>query len=75
MSVIPLAFINRGEKAKIQEINGGDTFSKKMIEMGFNKGTEIEIVNNDRGPLIVAVGESRIALGRGMAQRIMVQAS
>lgn len=75
MSAMPLIFVNKGEKARVQQINGGDTFSKKMMEMGFYKGMEIEIIRNDNGPLIIGLDGSRIALGRAMAQRIMVQAS
>lgn len=75
MPAMPLIFVNKGEKARVEQINGGDTFSKKMMEMGFHKGMEIEIISNDNGPLIIGLDGSRIALGRAMAQRIMVQAS
>lgn len=75
MPAMSLIFVNKGEKARVEQINGGDTFSKKMMEMGFYKGMEIEIISNDNGPLIIGVDGSRIALGRAMAQRIMVQAS
>lgn len=75
MATLPLALINRGEKAKVEEINGGDNFSKKMMEMGFCKGMEIQIISNENGPLIIGLDGTRIALGRGMAQKIMVQMS
>lgn len=75
MPAMPLIFVNKGEKARVEQINGGDTFSKKMMEMGFYKGMEIEIISNDNGLLIIGLDGSRIALGRAMAQRIMVQAS
>lgn len=74
MEKMPLSFANIGSKVIIYNIAGGEEFSKKMVEMGFNKGTEIRIISNNNGPIIVRLGESRIALGRGMAQKIMVQA-
>ena len=74
-NIIPLSFVDIGDKVVIDKISGGDNFSKKMMEMGFNRGAEIIIVSNNNGPIIVRVGESRVALGRGMAQKIMVKAS
>lgn len=74
-NIIPLSFVDIGDKVVIYKISGGDNFSKKMMEMGFNRGAEIIIVSNNNGPIIVRVGESRVALGRGMAQKIMVKAS
>ena len=46
---------------------------KKLMEMGVNKGNVIEVVRNDAGPLIIKVGEMRLVLGRGMAQKVMVR--
>jgi bifunctional DNA-binding transcriptional regulator/antitoxin component of YhaV-PrlF toxin-antitoxin module len=41
--------------------------------MGFSPGDRLEIINNDgEGKLIVGRGDSRLALGRGMAENIIV---
>ena len=43
-------------------------------DMGLRIGKVIEVLSNEgRGPLLLKVGESRIALGRGMAMKIMVR--
>lgn len=70
---IPLNAIGVGGYAEVNNIIGGDLMCKKLMEMGVNKGNVIEIVRNDAGPLIIKVGEMRLVLGRGMAQKVMVK--
>ena len=40
--------------------------------MGMNTGSIIQMVKNDTGALIVKIGETRLVLGRGMAQKVLV---
>lgn len=70
---MPLNAISIGRYAEVNNVEGGELMGKKLREMGINKGAVIEIVRNDAGPLIIKVGESRLALGRGMAQKVMVR--
>lgn len=43
-------------------------------DMGLRVGKTVEVLNNEgRGPLLLKVDESRIAIGRGMAMKIMVR--
>lgn len=74
MKGMPLCFYSQGEKGFIENILGGEKVSKRLYEMGFNKGAEVKIVKNDVGPLIVSLSGSKIAIGRGMAQKIVVRA-
>ncbi|MBN1928888.1 MAG: ferrous iron transport protein A [Chlorobiaceae bacterium] len=47
---------------------------KRLAEMGFSVGQTIEIIENSPGmPLLVRVHDSRVAIGRGVAMRIMVR--
>jgi len=72
--VLPLAFLATGKEAVVRKITGGRTACYKLSEMGFTNGTIVRAVRNDGyGPMIVSVRESRIAIGRGMAQKIMVE--
>ncbi|WP_315116473.1 ferrous iron transport protein A [uncultured Clostridium sp.] len=73
MKTMPLTFISSGKNCSIFNIEGGDTLRKKLMEMGFNTGAKVEIVKNDVGPLIIGIGGSRVAIGRGMAQKITVE--
>lgn len=72
MNAQPLLFFNEGCKGKVYDIVGGRSFSKRLFEMGFNSGQEVEIIKNDIGPLIVGLDGSRVAIGRGMAQKILL---
>lgn len=67
-----LVFFSEGTKGRIYDINGGRMLSKRLSEMGFNKGQEIEVIKNDAGPLVVGLNGSRVAVGRGMAFKILL---
>jgi ferrous iron transport protein A len=69
---MPLNFIGIGKSAEINSVQGGESLTKKIMEMGMNTGAIIKIIKNDSGPLIIKVGETRLVLGRGMAQKVMV---
>ena len=74
MAAIPLGFLEVGQHAIIKTISGGRGLQTKLGEMGFILGLEVYNVRNDgSGPLVVSVMDSRIALGRGMAQKIIVE--
>lgn len=68
----PLIFFPEGTKGRVYDINGGREVSKRLFEMGFNKGQEIEVIRNDAGPLVVGLNGSRVAVGRGMALKILL---
>lgn len=72
MGNMPLTFLNIGEKGIVESINGNDNISKRLYEMGINRGSNIEIVKNDFGPLIVSLTGSRIAISKGLAQKILI---
>ena len=69
---IPLNAIGIGRNAEVVELHGGEMMCKRLMEMGVNKGALIQIIKNDSGPLIIGLGQSRFALGRGMAQKVLV---
>jgi len=58
---------------EVKDIEGSENMCKKLLEMGMNTGAIIKMVKNDTGALIVRVGESRLVLGRGMAQKVRVR--
>ncbi|MFW5986570.1 MAG: FeoA family protein [Halanaerobiales bacterium] len=72
-TMMPLAFLSPGERARVKEIRGGITARKKLTDLGLIKDTEIKVLQNSRGPIIVSAGESRVALGFGMAQKVLVE--
>ena len=70
--MMPLTFANTGEEFMIKKI-GGNPETKKFLEnLGFVVGGAVTIVNELGGNVIVNVKESRVAVSKEMAQRIMV---
>lgn len=70
---IPLNIIDTGKQASVNAVCGSETMCKKLMEMGVNRGAIIEMVRNDSGSIIIKLGESRLVLARGMAQKVLVQ--
>jgi Fe2+ transport system protein FeoA len=75
--IIPLCMAPAGETVELVEVQGGRKLRKRLADLGFNAGMPLRVVQSGlHGPLIVAVKEdARLALGRGMAHRILVASS
>ncbi len=70
--MMPLTLANTGEEFMIKKI-GGNPETKKFLEnLGFVVGGSVKIVSEIAGNVIVNVKESRVAVSKEMAQRIMV---
>ena len=69
---MPLTMADNGKLLKIQRITGTDEIKQHMATLGFVVGEEISIVNKNGGNLIVNVKDSRIALDKTLANRIMI---
>jgi len=71
-----LTMAKEGERVVIREIAGGRKKQARLTDMGLRPGHLIEIINNaGRGRIILAQGPTRLAIGRGMAEKIMVSIS
>ncbi len=73
MNAIPLTMLKPGMKGKIVAIHGGKGFVMRLYQMGFTPNTIVKVVSSNAGPVIVEVRNTTIALGRGMASKIMVE--
>jgi ferrous iron transport protein A len=51
----------------------GSGWPCRMANMGLRAGKIVEMLNNEKGAMLIKVDESRIAIGRGMAMKIMVR--
>ncbi len=70
---MPLSMVAPGQEVEFVAVHGGWGIRYRLAEMGFNPGVRIKVIQSDfRGPIIVAVRDTRLALGRGMAHKIMV---
>lgn len=70
--MMPLALANVGEENIIKKIGGKPEVKQHLENLGFVVGGSVTIVNTLGGNVIVNVKESRIAISREMAQKIMI---
>lgn len=69
---MPLTMAEPGESVTIRRITGRDELRLHLAELGFVVGETVTVVSRMGGNLIVQVKDSRIALNRDMANRILV---
>ncbi|MCI8829350.1 MAG: ferrous iron transport protein A [Ruminiclostridium sp.] len=68
----PLTMVKVGETATIRKISGKDELRQHLAELGFVVDSDVTVVSKIGGNLILQVKDSRIALDKTMANRIMV---
>ncbi len=72
--LMPLTMAKQGERLVIREFAGGSTSHIRLISMGLRIGDEIEVVTSvSRGQVVISLDYNRYALGRGLAQKILVE--
>lgn len=73
-SRVTLSEMAAGEKATIASFQSGRGVNNRLASLGFTPGVTVDMTQNfGRGPLIVTVRGTRVALGRGEASRIIVE--
>ncbi len=70
--MMPLTMAKAGETVTIRKITGKDEVRLHLAELGFVVDSQVTIVNEIAGNLIVQVKESRLALDKTMANRIVI---
>lgn len=66
--------VAKGVKVKVKAIDASPGLERRLIQMGFIKGAVVEVLSNDgKGPIVVSVDRAQIAIGRGIARRIVVE--
>lgn len=69
-----LATSKIGEDVRLVEVQGGKQLRKRLADLGLNMGMTVRVVHSlNQGPIIIAVKDSRLAIGRGMAEHILVE--
>ena len=69
---MPLTMAKAGKTVMIRKISGKDEVRQHLAELGFVVDSDVTVVSEIAGNLIVQVKDSRIALDKTMANRIMV---
>ena len=70
--MMPLNLASVGEENMILMVGGSPEMKKHLEDMGFVAGGPVTVISTIGGNLIVNVKESRVAISREMAQKIMV---
>ena len=70
--MMPLSMVKPGETNTIKKVGGKEETRKFLENLGFVPGGEVTVVSEIEGNLIVNVKDSRVAIGKDMANRIMV---
>jgi len=80
---VPLTALCNGETGTVTSIKAGlgrgwgkgRGFEKRLMDLGLTPGTKVTVVKSApfHGPLEILVRDTRLALGRGMAERIFVE--
>jgi ferrous iron transport protein A len=67
-----LSSIQVGQTVKLEKINAGRRLTHRLTELGLTPGVKITLIQDNGGPLLISVRDSRIAIGREMARKIQV---
>lgn len=63
-----------GETVRLITIEGGTQIRRRLADMGLSAGMEVKVITGiEHGPIILSVKDSRLAIGRGMAEKIIVE--
>ena len=71
-AMMPLTFANVGEEKTIRKVGGQPDVKKHLEDLGFVAGSHVTIVSELAGNIIVRVKDSRVAISRALAQKIMI---
>lgn len=69
---MPLSMVKEGEPSVIKKVSGKEETRRFLENLGFVVGGVVTVVSEINGNLIVNVKDSRIAIGKDMASRIIV---
>lgn len=67
-----LQTVKAGETAFIVAIDAGGKAQNRLESLGLLPGVEVSVIANNEGPMIVAVGEGRVMVERGIACKVLV---
>ena len=69
---MPITLANPGEEAVVRHVGGNPELRQHLADLGFVVGENVTVLSVISGNVIVKVKESRVAIDKAMAQKIMV---
>lgn len=74
LTLIPLSEAPRGERLVVTRLDGGPMARARLMAMGLRIGDELDVITNaGQGQLVIGVDRKRMVMGRGLAQKLIVQ--
>lgn len=75
MEEVSLALLKSGEEGMVTAINGGKGLVRKLEALGIRPGARIAKLSGQlmHGPVLVKIGRTQVAIGYGMARKIIVE--
>lgn len=70
--MMPLTMLHAGESNTIKKVGGKEETRRFLEKLGFVAGSSVTVVSETEGNLIVNIKDSRVAIGKDMARKIMV---
>ncbi len=71
--MMPLVFGDKGSTYTVKRIRGKDDMKRHLNNLGFVEGGKVQIISEAGKDLIVNVKEARVAIGREIASKIVVE--
>ncbi len=70
--MMPLSMLRAGDSNTIKKVGGKEETRRFLENLGFVAGGNVTVISHTDGNMIVNVKDSRVAIGRDMANKIMV---
>ncbi len=70
--LLTLSLVSPGQRVRVMDIRADQKTSQRLHHMGIVRGASLTIVQDDGGSLLVAVGDTRLGIARGLAHRVRV---
>jgi ferrous iron transport protein A len=71
---MPLAMVSPGKLVTVAGVRAGWGLQRRLADMGLTPGVQIRVLNSQMpSPVLIDLRGSRVALGRGVAQKILVK--
>ncbi|MEM2282122.1 MAG: metal-dependent transcriptional regulator [Candidatus Hadarchaeales archaeon] len=73
--LLPLTALLEGEEGVVERLVGGRGLCERLSAMGLTPGTKVRVLRSSlfRGPLLISVRGTELALGRGVAEKILLR--
>jgi len=73
LPLIPLSELPLGKAARVVEIRGGRQLARRLLGLGLRVGSEILVLHHRGSGLVVSHGDTRVALGGGVVEKLWVE--